>query len=191
MTDLSRIQIQIRTQPARLGIDADMGQLDMTQPKAAFEMETTPATLDIRQPQGEMEIDYRKAWDALGAGDHLETMQKIYSQMPNIALRGIARIVEDGNRMAAIHLRRNVIADLASEVRVTFPEIQYVGEASYDNVDVYYTARKAEIHVIEGGVDLRTHPNRPEINYHRGKLDIYVMQHAKIEITPPRIDRQL
>lgn len=186
MVDIPRIQIH--PTHAQLRIDGDLGQYDMKQPRPTFEIETTPATQEIRQPRGEMDINQDKAWDALGLGNNLETMLRIYSQAPNIALQGIAKIVENGNRMAAIHLKANVIADMASEVRVSFPEFNYQGDASYDNVDIFYTAQKAEINAERGQINLNAKFNMPEINYNRGKLDIYMTQYPKIEITPPQID---
>ncbi|GAA3412801.1 DUF6470 family protein [Paenibacillus hodogayensis] len=182
-------QIQIRQQYARIGIDADLGQYTMKQPRPTFELEQPKAKLTIRQPRGEMDIDQTKAWDALARTNILEVMNRIYSQAKDIALQGIAKIVEDGNRMAAIHKSSaDAFAELAGDVRVSFPEMQYAGEASYDNVDVFYTARKPEIEAEPGQVRLNSHPNWPEVEYNRGKLDIYMQQYGKVDIIPPEVD---
>ncbi|WP_201305401.1 DUF6470 family protein [Paenibacillus puerhi] len=182
--------IQIRQTPALIGIDADLGTQDIRQPRATFEMTTERPQQEIRQPRGELEIDQTKAWDALGRGPVLESFNRIYSQAHQIAMQGIARIVENGNRLAQIHLKTNAIADNAEQIRYNFSEFDIVGEASYDNVDIFYTARRPEINVIDGKVNLQTHPNRPEYEYYRGKLDIYMQQYPKVEITPPEIDYQ-
>jgi len=184
--------IQIRQYPAKLGIDADLGQYSIRQPKAKFEIRTEPPKVEIRQPQGELKIDQSKAWDALGLGGIMEAMNRIASQARNVALQGIARIVENGNKLAQIHLEHvNPIADIAEQLRFEHFEFDYYGPASYDNVDVFYTARKPEFRPIEGKVQIHTHPNKPEIDYMRGKLDIYMIQYPKVEITPPRIDVKL
>lgn len=183
--------IQITQQYAKIGFDADLGSYDIKQPGPTFEITTTPATVDIHSPQGELNIDQSKAWDALGVGSNLEWSNQIYTQSKNIALQGIARIVEDGNRMAAIHLHTNPIADIAWERAFADHGIYELPAPSYDNVDIHYTPRAPEINVILGNVRIDSHPNPPEINYTRGKMDIYMQQYNSIQIIPPEIDLQI
>lgn len=182
-------QIRISQQYARIGIDADLGRYEIKQPRPMFELEQTNAKMEIRQPRGELEIDQSKAWDALSRTNILEVMQRIYGQAREVAMKGIARIVEDGNRMAAIHKNKaDAIPELASDVTVSFPEMEYAGEAAFDNVDVHYTPHRPEIETTRGEVKLNTRVNPPEVDYYRGKLDIYMLQFNKVEITPPAID---
>ena len=182
-------QIQISQQYAKLGIDADLGRYEMKQPRPAFELRQAKATLEMRQPQGELEIDQSKAWDALARTNILEVMHRIYGQARELAMQGIVRIVEDGNRMAAINkTSADAIPELASDVRVSFPEMEYAGEAAFDNVDIHYTPHKPEIEITPGQVQLSSHPNPPQVEYYRGKLDIYMLQYNKVEIIPPEID---
>ncbi|WP_409343775.1 DUF6470 family protein [Paenibacillus sp. MBLB4367] len=181
-------QIQIRQQPALLGIDADLGKQDIVQPRATFEMTTERPQQDIRQPRGDLDIDQSRSWDALGVGGVLQTMSRIYSKAPEIALQAIARIAQDGDRMAKIHIKSDAFKELAQNIRLEFGNFDVVPPTEYDNVDITYTANKADINVTDGRVNLNTQPNRPEISYNRGKLDIYMMQYPKVEITPPSID---
>lgn len=181
-------QIQISQQPALIGIDADLGTQNIRQPRPTYEMQVEQPKLEIRQPRGELEIDQSRAWDALGQGPILQAMSRIYSQSHDIAMQGIARIVENGNRMAAIHLGGNPIAEIAKDLSISHPEFNYYGEASIDNVDITYTPHKAEISVTDGKVNVNARVNPPEIEYNRGKLDIYMRQYPKVEITPPQID---
>jgi len=183
-------QLQIRQEYARLGIDADAGTLDIKQPTATFEFNTEQPKLDITSEKGALFIDSSKAWDALGHGPFLETMNRIYTKATQVALQGIAKIVEDGNRLAAINQGGNAIAEIAKEKGADFFEFEFMGDASVNNVSLHYQPGKLNIQVKEGKVNLNTHPNRPEINYNRGKLDIYLMQYPKVEITPPNIDKK-
>ncbi|MCD1260846.1 hypothetical protein B5M42_018755 [Paenibacillus athensensis] len=185
-------QIQIRQQPALLGIDADLGTQDIKQPRPTYEMENPAARLEIRQPRGDLEIDQSRAWDALGQGPILQAMNRIYSQAHNVAMQGIARIVENGNRLAAINIKgANPIADIAEQLQFEHPEFDYYGEASYDNVDITYTPHKPEIDVTPNKVNVNARVNPPEVNYNRGKLDIYMQQYPKVEISVPQIDLKL
>ncbi|MNI66083.1 hypothetical protein D3C73_1216260 [compost metagenome] len=180
--------IQIRQTPAQLGIDADLGTQDIRQPRATFEMTQEAAKLDMEQPRGDLEIDQRKAWDALGVGPYLEAAQRIYAQSKNAAMQGIARIVENGNMIGDLRNRSNPIADIAQQLTFDRSEFDYYGDASYDNVDITYTANKPVINVSRGQINLNARLNPAEIEYNRGKLDIYMMQYPKIEFIPPEID---
>lgn len=180
--------VQIQQQYAKIGIDADLGQQSLRQPRPTFEMRQIPAKLDIRQPRGDLIIDQSKAWDALGLANNLEVMNKIYSQAREIALQGIARIVENGNRMAMIHIDADPIPEIAEQIRFTFSEYDFAGPASVDNVDITYQANKPQIEVQDGYIDLQTQVNPVEHVYTRGKLDIYVRQRESIKLTPPVID---
>jgi len=173
---------------ARIGIDADAGSFDIQSPKATFEFETELPKVEIRSFQGQLRIDQSKAWDGLGLGGTVETLNRIYSNTKQIFLQGIARRVEQGDHLAAIHLNTNAIADNAEQITTERPEFNTVGEAAYDNVDVSYTQRKPEITAVEGKVHANIVANSPKMQYIRGKLDIYMLQYPKVEITPPQID---
>lgn len=182
---------QVRMTHAKLHIDADLGQYEMKQPRPTFEMEQHRPKQSIEQPRGELEIDQTKAWDALARTNILTVMSRIFSQARDIAMQGIARRAEEGDQMAAIHTKADAIVNIAQNVRVSFPEMQYAGEAAYDNVDISYNRRDPIISAEPGRVDLNTQVNPPEVQYHRGKLDIYMKQYPAVEMIPPQIDLKI
>jgi hypothetical protein len=183
-------QIHFKQTPARLGIDADAGTQDIQQPRAQYEMKTVRPKQDIQSPRGELEIDQSQAWDALGLGNILESLQRIYTNSKQVAIQGVAKKVQDGNRMAASsYTGENVIAALAKESTTDNSNgIDFYGEASFLNVRESYTAHKAEINTTPGRVEINTQPSPPIIKYNRGKLDIYMATWPSIEFSPPQID---
>ncbi|CAM4390156.1 DUF6470 family protein [Paenibacillus alkaliterrae] len=181
-------QIQIRQQHALLSIDADIGKQHLEQPQATVEMEQIRPVQHFTTSRAHLEINQDRAWDALALGGNLETMSKIYSMASDMALRGLARIVEQGNRMAEIHLGGNPIADMAGDWQRTYPEFDFRGEASYDNVDINYTPGELSIETTPGRINMNVEVNRPIHHYERGKLDIYMSQYPKVEIMPPQFD---
>lgn len=182
-------QIQIRTQDAALFIDADMGKQRLEQPAATVDMEQIRPEQHFQTTKGRLEINQDRLWDALALGNNLQTMSKIYSMAADIALQGIARIVEKGDQMASIHLGGNPIADMARDWKRTFPEYDFRGEASYDNIDIEYIPGELTIDTTPGRVDLNVQVNKPIHEYERGKLDIYMSQYPKVEIIPPQLDQ--
>jgi hypothetical protein len=181
-------QLKIHQEYAQLGIDADPGKLSIEQPPPTFEMEQIRPQLHIRQPLGRFEIDQDKAWDALALGGNLETMSRIYSMAPQIALKGIQRRVEEGNRLADITNKSNPFAEFASDWQKTFGEFANIaGPASYDNVDVEYIRGDFSIDVVPGRIILNTRVNQPIYDFQRGKLVINMLKYNKVEFTPPSI----
>lgn len=154
----------------------------MKQPRAQQQIQTS---------SGKLEINQDRVWDALGLGNNLDTMQTIYSLSKDLALQGIGHIVERGNRMAAIHNGGNAIAELAYDWRRTFPQFDFRGPASFDNIDFSYTPGELSIETTPGTVEFNVQVQRPIHEYERGKLDIYMNQYQKVEITPPQIDQYL
>lgn len=187
-------QIQIHQQYGRIGIDADIGQLEIQQPQATLEMRTTPSRLEIDADPGKLQIDNTRWHDALGFGLTFNVMSRIYSKAGNIGLQAIAKIVEDGNRMAAIQTGENVFKSLAKESANQEIEIfknTVVGEASLDNIDISYESGKFDMHFEAAKLERNVTVHAPIIEYQRGKLDIYMLQQPKLEITPPQIELKI
>lgn len=180
--------IEIRQQFAKIGVETSRGSMSIRQHRADMEIETTPAKWEIETRQGELFIDQSGIWASMGLDNILELNQRIYSQSKEIALQGLARMVEDGNRMAAIHLEGNAIAEIARERMFQEVGVEVRAPASYPPVRMEYTVHKPHIQVKEGSLNIQARINPPEIEYTRGKLDIYMRQYASVEIIPPQID---
>lgn len=181
-------QIQIRQQYASIGMDTTPDQLSIEQPKAEVNLKTTPLKIDIQSSQGQLEIDQSKAWDALGCGNNLKFMDRIYAQCRQFALEGTAAIVEDGNRMADITNKSNAFADIAREHFLAERPVNYFEYASSGNVNIHYTASPPKFNVQPGKVQVDVQVNHPVIDFQRGHINTYLRQKAFIEIIPPQIN---
>jgi hypothetical protein len=181
-------QIQIQQLYGKIGIETTNASQEMRQPRATYEVTTTRPQVDIRSPRGELIIDQSRAFDALGLGGTLQALSRVYEQSKEIGLQGIADIVQNGNQMAAIQTHQDAIAAIAGVEAFKESFMETRGEASYLNVSEQYIAHKPEVNVTNGEVNINTHPNPPEVTYNPGKVNIYMLQWPKIEITPPQID---
>lgn len=178
--------VQIRQVFAQIGIDADLGVQQIRQPRPTMEMQVDRPRQSIEQPSGQMTIDQSKAWDALALGGNLQVMNRIYTGAREIAMQGIARIVEEGNRLAAIHLGGNPLADMAANTRVNFGEYSKItGPASFDNVDIHFERRPPVIQAENGQIHMRAQANPVQHEYQRGKLDISMLRYPSISFIPP------
>ncbi|MGN7359304.1 DUF6470 family protein [Paenibacillus sp. SAF-054] len=180
--------LQIRQTPALIGIDSDLGQYSIRQPKADVKMITTPSELEIHQYQPELNVDQTRARSAFTGGNFIDMNARIYSGIQELYLQGIARRVEEGNRAAAIHIQGNTIASIYGEDWQPVPFPEFRTPASMDNVDVRIDTRPPDIRFREASIDIQVEVRRPEIEYNRGKLDIYMRQYASVQYIPPELD---
>ncbi|MCY9696123.1 DUF6470 family protein [Paenibacillus alginolyticus] len=186
-------QIQIHQQYARLEFKAEPATLNIEQPQATIEMHTKQPVMHVNMmPTGELKIDQSRAWDAMGNGGVLQTNKRVADQMQGLANAAISKIVQDGNRMASIHIHENAIAELAwKNAFEPLVKIEYMGEPSYLNVDEEYIPHNTPNEFESGKVDFQATPNRPVIESRRGAFEAYLAQRNYVEITPPVIDQRL
>jgi hypothetical protein len=172
-------QIGIHTNWATVDMHSPQGDLQIQQPKAKVEMHSSP---------GQLQIDSTAAWEALAKGPILELNNRIYSQMKNVALQAIAKIVEDGNRMAQITNPSNAFADIARDAVQSEVPIEYVGEAAYNNVKIHYEPQKADIRIEPQKPIIQYTPQKPDLQYNPGNVDVYLRQRQSIQITVTQYD---
>lgn len=183
--------LQIRQTRAVIGIDADPGAYSITQPKAEVNITTTPGEMSIQSTRPELTIDQSAARAAYTGGDMMEMNKRIYSGIQQLYLQGLSRKVEQGNRMAEFFKPGNTIAEVygTDTEPNSFPDTR--GPASYDNVDIHYQSFAPKIRFRAAEVDIQVERHRPEIEYTRGKLSIYMQQYASVEFIPPEVNVQL
>ncbi|MFF2018092.1 DUF6470 family protein [Paenibacillus sp. NPDC058177] len=183
--------LQIRQTSALIGIDADPGSISITQPKADLSVNTTPGELTVQSYRPKLNVDQSRAWAAYHGGNMLEMNKRIYSGIQQLYLQGIARKVEQGNRMAQFFRPGNTIAEVygTDTEPNSFPENR--GPASYDNVDINIETTAPLINFRAAQVNLEVERHFPEIEFNRGKLDIYMQQYASIQFIPPEVNVQL
>ncbi|QHT63449.1 hypothetical protein GXP70_28185 [Paenibacillus lycopersici] len=181
--------IKAESQRGLIGIESQRGQFHIHSERADLQIETTPTRISAPTPVPELNINQDRMWAAFNGGKPVEFMKRIYSQMPGIALQGIAHIVEKGNRMGDLRIKENPIPDLAfEELSAKLPQIEVFGPASYDNVDIEFTIPKPDTQIDVGRVDIQVQTHKPDIQYERGNVRIYMQQYPKVTFTPPSID---
>ncbi|SFS85314.1 DUF6470 family protein [Paenibacillus sp. 453mf] len=181
--------LQIRQKPALLGIDADLGQYSIRQPEADLQIKTSPATIRIDSHEPELVVDQSRAFAAITGGPHLEMTQRLYSNVKQIFLEGIAKRVEQGNRIAEFFKPGNSITEVYGKDTGEVSFAEYRGEASIDNVDVHFNITPTDIKIEKSPIEIDVQVNKPEIEYRRGKLQIYMLQYPSIQFIPPKVDQ--
>ncbi|NUU74810.1 DUF6470 family protein [Paenibacillus xylanilyticus] len=183
--------VQIRTTPSILNIDADPGQYSIRQPKADVQLNTKPAKLTVESHPIELHVDQSRAFSAYTGGNMIDMNARIYSGIQQQFLQNIASRVQQGNELAAIHKPGNTIANIIGSDWQPQPFPETRTPASFDNVDTRVITRPPDISYEPAVSEMNVIVNKPEIEYQRGKLDIYVKQYSSVQYTPPAIDMGL
>lgn len=183
--------VQIRQTYALIGINSNAGSFSMAQPKAEMTIDSQPGQFTINQSNPEMYIDQSRALAAYTGGSYDEMSQRIYSGVEQLWLQGIAKRMEQGERMANFHKPGNTIAEVYGEDwrPVSYPEIR--GEASYDNVDIHVEPVPVKLEYQQAEVNINIEARKPEINYTPASVEIYLRQAPSVSFIPPELDIQI
>lgn len=176
------LRLSIRQTYASIGIETSRAKLSIESPPGDLKIETEPAKMEIQRTPGEVNVDSSKAWMALGKGDHLDWCNMLYNQMGQEYLTNVARIVDEGNRLAKFTKPGSSIADMMASRITERSTLQYTGEASVDNVDIQYTP--SELNVQWGGhsTQIDYTPQRPQTSYEAAVANIYIRNKNSLSI---------
>ncbi|QTH42294.1 hypothetical protein J4772_33265 [Cohnella sp. LGH] len=182
-------RISIQSQRALIGIESQRGQYEISRPQPELKIHSERATITANNKPGMLSVDQNLTNDALTGGKPQAFWERIYSQYKQVAAQNIQQIVENGNRMGALHIKGSPIADIALGAFIEgAPDLQVFGHASPTNIAFQYTPNDVNIQVERGKLTVDAQIHRPDIQFHRGSVRIYMQQYPKVTITPPEID---
>ncbi|WP_069650367.1 DUF6470 family protein [Caloranaerobacter ferrireducens] len=173
--------LQITTTKPIIQINTTNGQMNIRQPKGEQNIETTMPRVKIESEKPRVIIDQYQCFAESGLKNYLDLEKQAAMLGYQRVLEGIARIVEDGNRMAQIENGMPpAIPELAE--KNAWEEFDY-------NIDIIPKSRpkidvegSLNIDWELGKVNIDYKTNRPIINFQRGKVEIYLKQKPSIEI---------
>lgn len=181
--------ISIHSERGIIGIESKRGYYEISRPQPEVQVSSKRTVITADNRPGTLLIDQSKTNDALNGGKPEEFWLRIYSQYKEIVRQNILEIVERGNRMGDLRIKSNQIAEQSLEKFVSGnPKLQVYGPASPDNIDIDYIPNDVNIQVEPGEVEMNVQIHRPEINYHKGYVRIYMEQYPSVKITPPVIN---
>lgn len=184
-------QIRIQTTPTKIGMDSKQAKLMIEQPKAKVDIRQEFSKVEISHSNAEILIDQSRAFKAYGVYSPLELTKNISEQSKQEASKAVAKIVETGNRLAAIQNKQNPIPDIARENMFNYPQINVLGEASRLNVDINVKPGKLDMKWHGGKAHINITPQYPKFNYVPGNLDIYVKQYPTLKIDFTNINKKV
>jgi hypothetical protein len=182
-------RISIQTQRGLIGVESELGRYEIERHPPDVRVKTTPPVMTARNRPGELRIDQTLTRNALDGGRPEAFWQRLYAQYREIALRNLEKMVVEGNRIGDLTAGGNPIAEIAWNDFVEGPpDLQVYGEARPDNTKIEYIPNDPDVQVEPGGVKIEVQIHRPDIRYHRGYVQVYMVQYPSVTITPPQIE---
>lgn len=185
------MQLRITTTPALIGIRIQPAKVEMESPRPLLEMRWQKPQLNIEVEPVRVHIDQYECFAELGYKNFLDLARAEAQRGYQRVLEYIAQTAQDGDRLAAIELGGNPIADIAEERSYDVPDAE----------PITLPIPKPRFYVT-GGVSINFHPGKIHFNAivspvrfkvapHR--VDIYLRQYPSItiEYVGHHIDRRV
>ncbi|MCT4619792.1 MAG: DUF6470 family protein [Marinisporobacter sp.] len=177
------MQLRITSKVAQIGINRTPGKLEINQSKPEINMKTQPPKIQIKSEQSKVQIDQYPCFKEEGQKnvEDLIKDQAVFAKQK--AQQGISRIVRQGNQMAAIENKRDVIPSQAKEnAHDLFNKEADVGVIPKSRPKINFAGGKAETTAEWGKVNINAKVSKPNINYTKGQLEIYLKQKNSLNI---------
>lgn len=175
------LQINISTQPARLEYNIKNAQLNLQSKRPVLQMETAPATLETHQPRGELSIDMTPCRYSIGLKNNADFARDNAELGRQTAREAVARIVQEGDRLAHIESKADALADIAADACYT--EVPEVTLAHIDLPNIQYQANAVQFNPIAGKVNYTVQPGTVQADYQPGSVDVQVVQYPSVQFS--------
>lgn len=172
------------SQPMLLNMRSQKPVQKIEQPKPDVSIETEHPKITIQSTLPKVTIDQKKAFSESGLKGVLELALENAKSGMNIMIQKIGRIIDEGNQMANIQDGVDVVAENADENAFgQFSTELNIGTMPMSGPEINVIEGKNDIRVNEGKVDINVKINKPIHNYQAGKVEIYVKQFNRLNIT--------
>jgi hypothetical protein len=169
--------VRITTQNAQIGIETTRGRLDIRQNRLPMELTTKQPSLKLNIEAPVLYIDQQRCFSEAGLKNNMELTKKYAQRGKQAALQATAKAARDGRELSNIQVKGSAIARQAKRESATFDEQQF----NFDMIpksrpEITVTPGEVRGELKEGSIDIQLNDYRPEINYQRGDVKIYLKQ---------------
>jgi hypothetical protein len=174
------LRINIRQQNAKLELSIKDPAISLRPRAARLELHTEPAVVEIRQPQGTLEIDQSPCRASYGIKKLDQFTRDITAKSRRIVQEAIGKIAADGDRMARIESKENVIKALALEAGR--PEPVEVVLQPVAPPHIRYYPRRPEYNVQQGKIAAQYTRGTVDVQLDRGVVNVSMGQYPSIRM---------
>ncbi len=167
--------LSIRTTPFVLSYDIKNAQLNMKQREGRFEGRTVHPEIQIKTTHPTLKIDQTECFNEAGSKTNSALLQELVNYSNSMHMRGIERIVNQGNELQRIENGANPIPSQAEYNAFD----QYKHEFNIGTIP----KSRPKIEVIEGNVDISVREGKIDKEYIKGGVDYeYIPGYVKYKV---------
>lgn len=181
------MNINISQTPIKLDITRTPFSLEMQSQRANIDLKQNHVEVNIETQKPEVEIDQYESFASVGFKNNIDLIKEAAERGKSKALEYASKKASDGDRLAAIHLGGEPIADMAeresfsnTEVNIASlpsarPQIEVKG---YINID--FTRGGGEMY---DAVDVDYTPPQQSVEFTPSKINIAIAQYNSISFS--------
>lgn len=177
------MNLKITTQNGFIGINTAAGKMNIDYGKSNFKLQTKKPQIDMQISQPKVKIDLSKPLEEIGLSKIDNFIKANAQKYRQAALSGIKKIASQGNELAMIETGSNVIASQAqyNAFDQNKKEVN-IGFIPKSRPKIELEEGKVSISLQKGKVDIQNKPQDVNLNFNRGKVEIYLRQNPSIDI---------
>lgn len=171
--------LNISQQNARISINTTRPVLNLKTQAPQIQIDSRAAKLEITQARGRLEIDSTPYRYSIGYKNMQDMARDNAQEGKQAVIDGIARIAQEGDRLAGIENKENAIANMAAEASISQPpDIIW---APIQAPSVSYELTPAKIDYIPGRLDIDLKRGSVDMKLDRGRVDVKIAQYQSIK----------
>jgi hypothetical protein len=177
-------QIRLQQTYAQIGLRTTHPVQEIQQTPAEISIKQVQAQLNIERQPAQMIIDQEQAWNELGYKKISVLMADMVEFSKQEALTAVAEIAQEGDQLARIENKTDVIVAQATE-KGNPPPLDTVLAfiPSNGSVKFQYTPTELKINWKKGGAEIEpTQYPKTIHNYTPGKTEVYLRKKQALEI---------
>lgn len=184
--------IKISRTDGLIGINTTPAKMNISQPKADFEMTIKHPKVQIDTEYIQVRIDQRQCFNESGLKDFATLTRDNAMDAKQAVFEGISRRVNEGNMKADIKNGSNAIAEIAFNNSFT-QHVFNIEIMPKSRPQIDFVGGTVDISVDEGFVDIESRAYKPIIDVQVGDVEISMKQYPEIkfEYTRNELDIRL
>jgi hypothetical protein len=180
--------LSIQTTPAKIAIERVPARIDHKSTSARLELRQKPPVVNMKTEHVRVLIDQYECFAEEGLKNNYDLTRDQAQYAYQKVMEYIARVAEDGDAMAKIGSKANIMIDIATRNSVTTHEFGMVTiPMSRPKIDVVggtveFDPEPINDRGMRSGVSMTFIPAQMDFNYIPGKLNISVVSYGSIDI---------
>jgi len=177
------MDLRITTRQGLIGINTTQGKMNINYGKTKYYLQVKHPKIDMEVTQPKVKINQEKPLAEMGLKDVFTLTRSKVQEAKQACLNGIGKIARQGDELARIEAGGNPIPEQAEYNAFE----QFMKEVNFDLIpksrpEITLEEGKVYTNLEEGKLEVLGKPQEVNLNFSRGKIEIYLRQKPFIDV---------